>query len=144
MKALQSSSVYKNSKRTLLAAMVLLSASSLWAAGLSTPRTIDAVLLSKNKDEVWLSLTVDRPWSEAASFQDALNEKLSAYMEFVASGQLVSRVPQAKGLPVRVIVYCAFEPTGEGLRLIDSYKPQFRARGILLQWMVSKSASTAP
>ena len=131
-------------KRILISIAASISMQLCWGAGLSTPRTVDQVFLTKNSDAVVLNLIVDRPWSELPSFQPALNEKLGAYLAFVQNGELVERFPQFKGLPVRVFVYCTYEPDGRALKLIDRYKPIFREHGILLQWMVSKYAKPAP
>ena len=127
-----------------LAILSMLSFAAL-ARGLSTPHVVDEVYSAKEgaPPAVAMVLYVDRPWNEFTKFRDSLHEKLSAYADFVASGELVQTYPWAKGKPVRVIVMLLFPPTPEAIAYLDQFKPEFRRRGITMQWLIPQNVKKA-
>jgi hypothetical protein len=60
--------------------------------------TIDFATIDKASGDVWLTISDHLPWDEnEGNHLLLLQNKLNAYLRFIESGEILSKVPEAKG-----------------------------------------------
>jgi hypothetical protein len=91
--------------------------------GLSDSQTVD-VVAEDATGEVMVVMVEDRPWSGGRPQELELREKINAYTEFISSGDLVRRFPNAAGRSVRIQLDCVEEPSGTIATVIEYAKEQ--------------------
>lgn len=64
--------------------------------------TIDFATIDKSSGDLWLTISNHLPWEENESNHlTILQEKIHSYLRFIESGEILTKVPDAKG---RIIV----------------------------------------
>jgi len=91
--------------------------------GIEDIHKIDLVVEERDNGPIRLQMLEAREWSLSAERIEQLENKISAYYNFVESGQLTNQVPTAKGRKCVVELICQHEPPA---KLISMF-PQVRA-----------------
>lgn len=81
--------------------------------GVENPTIIDLITADPASDEVVLVMIEERPWTLGSAQLEQLNDKLNAYFVYVLDGHLVEQYPEYLGVPVRLQLDCAHEPSAE-------------------------------
>ena len=89
---------------------------------LTDPSTIDLVTrVPSRPDQVALVISDDGTLADAEAREAALRQKLTTYLSFVASGELIRAYPDLAGLRPFVYVVCVTAPT-PGIKAIDAVR----------------------
>lgn len=101
--------------------------------GVENPRSLDAMALDKEKDEVVLIMVEPRPWDGSEGRLLQLQEKLNAYLSFVLDGEFTENFPDLKDKPVRLQLDCAMPPDAVTNELLKMAREQISFQGIGLE-----------
>ena len=96
---------------------------------------IDKMGIHRNGSEVMLLIVDPLDWTDPLSHLSHLQEKLSKYVGFVKTGQLLEQLPTAKGLPVRIQVLGQHELPASVSQVTASVQQQLTAHGIALDFV---------
>jgi hypothetical protein len=96
---------------------------------------IDAIAVHKASGEVILTVSDHLPWDDDNHLL-TLQTKLNRYLDFIESGELLEKYPDAKGRPVRIDVVCQFAPSDMARRFLELAGSTIRKAGSTLSWRV--------
>jgi hypothetical protein len=92
---------------------------------------IDSVTLSADGGSYRLLMTEVRPFEDSDEQFTQLMEKVNAYVEFIQTGQLYDRFPEARGKALDVRLICRNEPVGERfVKLLRAATALFARHGV--------------
>jgi hypothetical protein len=97
--------------------------------------TIDFVTIKQDSGDVWLSISDHLPWDIGEGDHLLLLQgKLNAYLRFIESGELVSKIPQAKERSVIIDLVGKFPLNKGAARFFEMSKSAIKKAGIRLQF----------
>jgi hypothetical protein len=96
--------------------------------------TIDIISTSAEQ-EVVLFITDHLPWEEAGHLS-LLEDKLSSYLRFIKSDQILEDYPAAKNCPLVIQVTMQYEPPHEVVAVLTQAKKFIAGEGIEFRWQV--------
>ena len=82
-----------------------------------------------NKEAVLL-ISDHLSWDEEASHTELLERKISSYIDFINSGQIYEKLPQASKFPVNIKLVCAHVLTPSAERMLITVAAQLKEIGI--------------
>lgn len=89
-----------------------------------------AVIDTAGKDmrsgEVILTISDHLPWDDLNSHFRLIEQKISSYLEFIRSGQILERYPEAASTPVRISLICKYDPTEAATRFLAAAQRQLK------------------
>ncbi len=94
--------------------------------------TIDGLGIAENTGQVVLTISDHLPWSDEAQHFRMLEEKISGYLNFIQSGQLIEILPQAVDMPVRIDIIYMHLPTEPALIFLGAAQQQLQQLRICL------------
>ncbi|MEW4562962.1 DUF6572 domain-containing protein [Bremerella sp. JC770] len=100
---------------------------------LSKTQIIDAVGICKQTGCVVLSLMDEEDWGEESEHIKLLEGKLSNYLRFVESGDMVKAYPKAQGRTARIEIRGRCRPTSGAQQFLDHTSERIQAKGIDIQ-----------
>lgn len=86
--------------------------------------------LDKDTGEVVLFIADHLSWANDAEHFGKLEKKIGGYLEFVNSGQLVTRLPEAQGRPVKISVMYEHRPPLHAVSFLEAARAQLESLGI--------------
>src|SRR5712691_1297718 len=96
----------------------------------SNPNVIDAISQDRATQEVRLTMTEHRDWSDDARQLEDLNLKINSYVWIVESGQLFEHDPSYEGRQVRFDLYCQVRPPDALLNRLSALEGEVRSHGM--------------
>lgn len=91
---------------------------------------VDHLAMSK-VDEVAVLLISDHlDWADEASHFELFEQKISKYLDFIRSGQLLEVLPRAKDRPIRIELVQQYKPTENALRFLNAAQQQLAEMGL--------------
>lgn len=101
---------------------------------------VDGMGIDPNTGKVALLISDHLDWDEESHFR-LFEKKIGTYLEFVRSGQLVSRMPEAAGRVIVIELICQFEPSATAAQFLDAARNQLsHEQGILFEYRVLPAA----
>ena len=88
---------------------------------------VDVVSLTPDSSTIVLSLVETRPWDAKGENLLDLQAKLNTYLDFIESGQLIQKYPQAKGKKIVLRLQYSFAPNAQALEFIELAKRKYLA-----------------
>ena len=102
------------------------------------PNKVDFTAIDKAKTHVLLVVSDHLDWSNEGEHLLMLQNKLNAYFALVESGELVQKLPAAKGLPVIIRIVGKYPLKEDAVRFFNSAKSEFAQDGITLEFELLK------
>lgn len=96
---------------------------------------VDVVSTDKS-GHVVLTVSDHLDWSNSIQHRRVLQDKLHKYLDFVESGEILERYPNAKGRPVAFEVVFKFRPDLQGLQFLARVSDVIESAGFSLQYEV--------
>lgn len=90
-------------------------------------KQVDVVSLTPDGSTIVLSLVETRPWDTKGEHLLDLQAKLNTYLDFIESGQLFQKYPQAKGKKVLFRLQSTFAPSAQALEFVEIIKRNYLA-----------------
>jgi len=91
---------------------------------------IDSMGISKVDERAVLLISDHLDWADEASHFELFEQKISKYLDFIKSGQLLEALPRAKDRPIRIELVQQHKPTENALRFLNSAKQQLAEMGL--------------
>ena len=91
---------------------------------------IDGMGIDKSSGQVDLGISDHLDWDDIDYHITILEKKIGSYINFVQSGQMLDALPNAKGLPIRIMLVHQFDPTSSALKILVSVREQLEEIGI--------------
>jgi hypothetical protein len=101
--------------------------------GVEDENAVDLISIDERQSAVILTVRDHLDWSDTVHHQALLQAKLNRYLIFVESGELLTRHPTAKGLPVEFKVVFKFKPDRIAEAFIEEAKEAMSRAGFKLQ-----------
>src|SRR5258708_19329454 len=79
---------------------------------------VDIVGVDKKTGHVVLTISDHLDWADTVEHQTVLRAKLSRYLAFVESGEILTSYPDSKDKPIAINVVFKFKPDQEGRRFL--------------------------
>lgn len=89
---------------------------------------IDSIGVDDSTEQVVLTISDHLEWDN--NHLSLLQEKLSAYLRFVESGEILSSYPNAKGREVRIDVMCKYPPNQDAEEFLKQASSIFERAGM--------------
>src|SRR6516225_1909780 len=93
------------------------------------PNVVDAVGIDKISGEVVLTISDHLEWSPCKEHLLLLQEKITRYLGFIESRELLEQYPKAEGKAVRIDVCCKYVPSKEAERFLLTASEAIRSAG---------------
>ncbi|HZQ01918.1 MAG TPA: DUF6572 domain-containing protein [Reyranella sp.] len=103
---------------------------------------IDFTAIDKNGRHILLAISDPLDWSNENEHLSMLQDKLNAYFTLIDSGQLIEKVPKAKGLPVIIRIVGKYPLSHEAAKFLDLAKSEFAKDSITLEFQLLDDGST--
>ena len=84
---------------------------------------VDMMGLNPDTETVILGISDHLDWDQE-NHLTLFEQKVGSYLDFIRSGQLVTRMPVAAGKSIRIELICQFEPTQHAVRFLEAAKKQ--------------------
>lgn len=97
---------------------------------IDTAGVIDHVALSEHENKAVLIISDHLDWEDEAGHIRLLERKISDYLDFIRSGQLLEVLPSVSGLPVRIELVQQYEPAESAVRVLEAVKRHLGEIGI--------------
>ena len=91
---------------------------------------IDHVALSEKEQKAVLIISDHLDWEDEKDHIRLFEQKMSSYLDFIRSGQILEVLPEAKNLPVRIELVQQYKPTESALHLLNAAKQQLAEMGL--------------
>lgn len=91
---------------------------------------VDSMGISKVDQKAVLLISDHLDWSDEATHFQLFEQKITKYLGFIRSGQLVESLPNAKGRPIRIELVQQYQPTENALRFLKAAKQQLEEMGL--------------
>lgn len=101
------------------------------------PRTIDFVSVAEAPRRARLTVSDHLAWDDPTHLKK-LEDKLNAYLDFTASGEIFDLYPELRDMPLWIDVKFMFEPTDTALAYLEKAKKVIEADGIEFSWTMIK------
>jgi hypothetical protein len=95
---------------------------------------IDGLGIAKDDGEVVLTISDHLTWSDEQQHFRLLEEKVSGYLRFIRSGQLIEVLPQAVRRFVRIDLIYMHLPTERALTFLMATKKQLQESNVNLMY----------
>lgn len=92
--------------------------------------TVDAVGIEPETGHAMVVISDHLDWSDPVAHINALQQKITAYLGFIQSGQLVQSVPEAEGRKPKIGIIQQFEPPENILPILSGIGEQLAALGV--------------
>lgn len=92
--------------------------------------TIDLIAEAHDQGPIRLYIIEDRPWSLSAKRVEELETKVTAYFNFIVSGQLHRKAPASIGRKCIVELHCQHEPPPEALAIFPQIEALFARQNV--------------
>lgn len=93
---------------------------------------IDGLGIAESIGQVVLTISDHLPWDAEPQHFRMLEEKISGYLNFIQSGQLIEILPHAAEMPIRIDIIYMHLPTESAMVFLDAAKQQLRQFNINL------------
>lgn len=100
---------------------------------------IDIISKDQGNGAVRLLMIEDREWTLSSEQIEQLEDKVSAYYNFVAAGQLRQAMSSAVGKKCVVELHCQHEPPKQLMQLFPQIAAQFAKQSIVFRVIFSRS-----
>lgn len=101
--------------------------------------TIDLVTIDKASGDLWLTISDHLPWEENEGDHLALlQSKLNAYLRFIESGEILRKVPDAKGRNVVINLVGKFPLSQKADLFFGKARAAVEGAGFRLQFSVMR------
>ena len=80
---------------------------------------IDAFAVDKQGKRVFLTIIDPLLWDEENVHLFALQEKINTYLYFIESGELLTSLPDSKGLDITIELILKHIPNAKGITFLD-------------------------
>ncbi len=91
---------------------------------------VDGLGIDGQRNETVLLISDHLSWQDQSVHFAVLEGKLSAYLNFIRSGQLYESLPSAKGLPVRIKLMHQHSPNAAAELALDATGKKLAALGV--------------
>lgn len=91
---------------------------------------IDSIGVSKVDQKAVLLISDHLDWADEKGHFEVFEQKISKYLDFIKSGQLLETLPHAKDRPIRIELVQQYKPTENGLRFLNAAKQQLAEMGL--------------
>ena len=91
---------------------------------------------------VVLSITDHLDWNNICEHLSLLQNKLNKYLDFIESGELLEKYPQAHGRSVLISLYMKHDIINEGKRFLEKVKTFLKKAGYDFEYRVYNSNSS--
>ena len=85
---------------------------------------VDSIGMSKVDQNAVLLISDHLDWSDERNHFEMLEKKISKYLDFIKSGQLLESLPHTAGRSIRIELIQQYQPTENALRFLDAAKRQ--------------------
>ena len=96
------------------------------------PEVVDFIGTDKTTGRVVLTISDHLPWDN--DHFSVLEKKIGRYLDFVNSGQLLEKRPDAEGKAVEISVVFKHELTEEALRILNAAQEDIQKLGMILSY----------
>jgi len=96
------------------------------------PEVVDFIGTDKITGRVVLTISDHLPWDN--DHLPVLEKKISRYVDFVTSGQLAERRPDAQGKPVEISIVFKHELSDEAQRILKAAQQDIGKLGMILTY----------
>jgi len=96
------------------------------------PEVVDFIGTDKATGRVVLTISDHLPWNN--DHFSILEKKISKYVDFVNSGQLLEKRPDAEGRPVEISVVFKHELSDEAERILKAAQEDIQKLGLTLSY----------
>jgi Family of unknown function (DUF6572) len=86
---------------------------------LDNPNTVDAIGVEKTTGIAILTMTDSWDWSDEGQHLLALQDKINAYLNFIESGEIYQKYPNAKGWKIIIDVVTKFPLPEIGVQFLE-------------------------
>jgi hypothetical protein len=93
---------------------------------------VDGLGIGELDGYVVLLISDHLTWDDELSHFGLLEKKLGSYLGFIKSGQLIEKLPEAKGRPIRIELVHEHLPTENAHRFVGAATRQLRDIGVQL------------
>ena len=97
---------------------------------------IDAIGINKEAKFLSLMINDNKKWDKKNKKLLYLQEKINAYLNFVESGEVYKKYPQAKNLDVYIVLSCKHQPNNDGMQFLMSAETTVKESGFYFKWGV--------
>lgn len=91
---------------------------------------VDSCGVDRATQELVLAISDHLPWDEDARHYDLLELKINSYLNYLSSGQYLEKHPEAAGMPVRIRLFCQYEPSPLYLTILNDLEAQLEVVGL--------------
>jgi hypothetical protein len=91
---------------------------------------IDNAGKDRRSGEVILTISDHLSWDDPNRHFRLLEQKISRYLDFIQSGQILERFPEASATRVRISLICQHDPTEAASRFLAAAQQQLEQTGI--------------
>jgi Family of unknown function (DUF6572) len=103
-------------------------------------RSIDFVNVDKESDDLWLTISDHLPWDgDEGHHLLLLQNKLNAYLSFIESGELLTKVPDAKGRRIVINIAGKFPLSKNAEAFFRKAKSAVEDAGFRLQFSLTQT-----
>lgn len=97
--------------------------------------TIDFVTIDRSSGDLWLTISDHLPWDEnEGSHLFLLQNKINAYLSFIESGELLEKVPNAKGRSIVINLVGQFPLSQKADAFLKKAQGAIEGAGFRLQF----------
>jgi hypothetical protein len=96
------------------------------------PEVVDFIGTDKATGRVVLTISDHLPWNNVHF--SILEKKISKYVDFVNSGQLLEKRPDAEGKPVEISIAFKHELSDEAERILKAAQEDIQKLGLILSY----------
>jgi hypothetical protein len=94
---------------------------------------VDVISIHQKTGHVVLTISDHLDWSNTIEHQRTLQTKFNKYLAFVESGEILTRYPDARDLPVTFKVVFKYKPDEDGWRFLARAKEVIESAGFNLR-----------
>lgn len=91
---------------------------------------IDHVAFSEKEQKAVLIISDHLDWEDENEHIRLFEQKISSYLTFIRSGQILESLPEAENLPIRIELVQQYKPTDNAVHLLNSAKQQLAEMGL--------------
>ena len=91
---------------------------------------IDSMGVSRVDQKAVLLISDHLEWVEEGRHFSLVQQKISSYLDFIRSGQLLEVLPRAEGRPIRIELAYKYQPTESALGFLNATKEQLAGTGL--------------
>ncbi len=102
--------------------------------------TIDVATIDKASGDLWLTISDHLPWDEnEGTHLILLQNKINAYLRFIESGEVIKKVPDAKGRRIVINLVGKFPLSQKADTFLGKARATIEDAGFQLQFSLMRS-----